>query len=338
MRSNRPYVQIDPDVLEQARQIDLLFYLRAYEPSNLVKVKGTTNVYCTAEHDSLKISNGKWYWGERFQVIVATHLNTECLHNHFVVNSVSYIDGKHYHDNKKNLRLLRQRSDELCREYSLSVIEHPSGRKKPYVLCQAEKNGLPTRDTVARQAVDEAISKSFTLKDFDRQLSEMGYRINFDPNRKYWTIIGKEKIQSSIATQVRNLREADETIKKYIQDDITALSDELAQAERIIAKLEQAHQGQQDLMKGLSEVKKTLLNFNSLVADMEYEDKLSLLTTLIERIIVAPNDTEEICHIFIKGCSNEEYDDFFRESEDEMCDLDRYSKLYSYVCRNPVKA
>ena len=79
----------------------------------------------------------------------------------------------------------------MCREYSLSVIEHPSGRKKPYVLCQAEKNGLPTRDSVARQAVDEAISKSFTLKDFDRQLSEMGYRINFDPNRKYWTIIGK---------------------------------------------------------------------------------------------------------------------------------------------------
>ena len=130
-------------------------------------------------------------WGGRFQVIVATHLNTECLHNHFVVNSVSFADGKHYHDNKKNLRLLRQRSDELCHEYSLSVIEHPSGRKKPYALYQAEKNGLPTRDTVARQAVDEAISKSYTLKDFDRQMAEMGYRVSFDPNRKYWTIIGK---------------------------------------------------------------------------------------------------------------------------------------------------
>ena len=55
MRASKPYVQIDPDVLEQARQIDLLSYLRAYEPSNLVKVKGTTNVYCTAEHDSLKM-------------------------------------------------------------------------------------------------------------------------------------------------------------------------------------------------------------------------------------------------------------------------------------------
>ena len=60
-------MQIDPDVLERVRQIDLLSYLRAYEPSNLVKVKGTTNVYCTAEHDSLKISDGKCYrWSRDF--------------------------------------------------------------------------------------------------------------------------------------------------------------------------------------------------------------------------------------------------------------------------------
>ena len=130
-------------------------------------------------------------WGDRFQVIVATHLNTDCLHNHFVVNSVSFTDGKHYHDNKANLKLLRQRSDELCREYALSVIEHPSGKKKPYALYQAEKEGRPTRDNVARQAVDEAIGKSFTLKDFDRLMAEMGYRVSFDPNRKYWTITGK---------------------------------------------------------------------------------------------------------------------------------------------------
>ena len=122
---------------------------------------------------------------------MAEQRNTDCLHNHFVVNSVSFADGKHYHDNKANLRLLRQRSDELCREYALSVIEHPSGRKKPYALYQAEKKGLPTRDNVARQAVDEAISKSFTLKDFDRYMAEMGYKCSFDPNRKYWTIIGR---------------------------------------------------------------------------------------------------------------------------------------------------
>ena len=63
MRNNRPYVQLDPVVIEQARQMDLLTYLRNYEPSNLRRVAG--NVYCTAEHDSLKISNGKWYWWSR---------------------------------------------------------------------------------------------------------------------------------------------------------------------------------------------------------------------------------------------------------------------------------
>ncbi len=63
MRISRPYVQLDPAVIEQARQMDLLSYLRAYEPSNLVRVGG--NVYCTREHDSLKISNCKWYWWSR---------------------------------------------------------------------------------------------------------------------------------------------------------------------------------------------------------------------------------------------------------------------------------
>lgn len=63
MRSNRPYVQLDPAVIEQARQMDLLTYLQHSEPNNLKRVGG--NVYCTREHDSLKISNGKWYWWSR---------------------------------------------------------------------------------------------------------------------------------------------------------------------------------------------------------------------------------------------------------------------------------
>ena len=63
MRSSRPYVQLDPAVIEQARKMDLLSYLRAYEPNNLVRVGGS--VYCTREHDSLKISNGKWFWWSR---------------------------------------------------------------------------------------------------------------------------------------------------------------------------------------------------------------------------------------------------------------------------------
>ncbi len=56
-----PY--ISPDVVAKAREMDLLTYMRNYEPNELVHFGGST--YCTREHDSLKISNGKWYWFSR---------------------------------------------------------------------------------------------------------------------------------------------------------------------------------------------------------------------------------------------------------------------------------
>lgn len=56
-----PY--IPPEVVARAREMDLLAYLRTYEPQELVHFGGST--YCTREHDSLKISNGKWCWFSR---------------------------------------------------------------------------------------------------------------------------------------------------------------------------------------------------------------------------------------------------------------------------------
>jgi hypothetical protein len=51
---------VSPEDIEQAKQMDLLTYLQNYESNNLIRVSGST--YCTREHDSLKISNGKWCW------------------------------------------------------------------------------------------------------------------------------------------------------------------------------------------------------------------------------------------------------------------------------------
>lgn len=56
-----PY--IPPEVVAKAKEMDLLTYLKNYEPSELVHFGGST--YCTRTHDSLKISNGKWCWFSR---------------------------------------------------------------------------------------------------------------------------------------------------------------------------------------------------------------------------------------------------------------------------------
>ena len=56
-----PYIA--PEVITEAKRMDLLTYLREYEPSELVKF--SSNTYTTRTHDSLKISNGKWMWWSR---------------------------------------------------------------------------------------------------------------------------------------------------------------------------------------------------------------------------------------------------------------------------------
>ena len=54
---------VTPEQIAKAKEMDLLTYLQIFEPTELVKV--SPNTYCTREHDSLKISNGKWCWHSR---------------------------------------------------------------------------------------------------------------------------------------------------------------------------------------------------------------------------------------------------------------------------------
>ena len=114
-------------------------------------------------------------WGDRFEVVVATHLNTDHCHNHFVLNSVSFTDGLRYYDQKQTYRRMREVSDRLCKEYGLSVVKQPEGKSKSYGEWQAEKEGRPTHRGSIRADIDRAILASTTERDFIRVMTEMGY-------------------------------------------------------------------------------------------------------------------------------------------------------------------
>ena len=129
----------------------------------------------------------KKMWGDRFEVVVSTHVNSHCVHNHFVINSVSFEDGKKYYDNKKNYAKMRELSDDICRKYGLSVIENPSnGRTKSYDEIEAERNGNMTKDDIFKHDIDECIKLAMTEKDFYYRMKKRGYTFNF--NRKYVTV------------------------------------------------------------------------------------------------------------------------------------------------------
>lgn len=120
----------------------------------------------------------KRLWGDRFQVVVATHLDKEHIHNHFVLNSVSFVDGKKFNDCKATYALMRQTSDELCREHGLSVIEHPEqGRTMSYDAWEAEQKGKPTWYGQIRRDMDSAITRSFLFEHFIDNLKRQGYQV-----------------------------------------------------------------------------------------------------------------------------------------------------------------
>ena len=118
-------------------------------------------------------------WGDRYQVIVATHLDKENhLHNHFVLNTVSFVDGIKYHRTKKDYHDMQTVSDELCREYRLSVIENPQyGKSKQYGEWRAEQEQRPTWRGLIRADIDEAIRQSMTERQFFDTLRKKGYEV-----------------------------------------------------------------------------------------------------------------------------------------------------------------
>lgn len=118
-------------------------------------------------------------WGEKYQVLVTTHLDKENhLHNHFVLNTVSFVDGIKYHRTAKDYHDMQVASDALCREYGLSVIENPKrGKSKHYGEWRAEQEQRPTWRGIVRADVDEAIRQSMTERQFFDNLRKKGYEI-----------------------------------------------------------------------------------------------------------------------------------------------------------------
>ena len=126
---------------------------------------------------TLGVELARQMWGDRFQIIVTTHLDKEHLHNHFCINSVSFKDGGKYNFSKKELKRLRDTSDRLCRERGLSVVEHPHKAPSRQVWLD-EQAGKPTRYNIYRADVQKAIDSSITGRGMVQYLRGRGYIVD----------------------------------------------------------------------------------------------------------------------------------------------------------------
>ena len=142
-----------------------------------------------------------------------------------------------------------------------------------------------------------------------------------------------------IAAQTRNLREADGSIKQFIQEDLQNLAEELRETEQQLSKLDEGRKNNMIAIRDLEMTKERLLSFAEYAKDAQPEVLVTLIRTIVERIYIVDKDDERYCHIFIKGCSGEDYTGFFQtagyieQKTTPVCDSEQYcvSTLYSYI-------
>lgn len=129
-------------------------------------------------------------WGDRYQVLVTVHLNTDNVHCHFVVNPVSFKDGAKFQNKIGDHKELRKVSDAICREHGLSVLEnsdfYSKGKKKEYWV---HKAGRKTHREYLREDVEYCLTFATSPREFENQLYALGYTLDpvrFSVKANHW--------------------------------------------------------------------------------------------------------------------------------------------------------
>ncbi|MDD4496231.1 MAG: relaxase/mobilization nuclease domain-containing protein [Eubacteriales bacterium] len=139
--------------------------------------------FCTGEVTSdeahqIGLETARAMWGNDYEIVVTTHLNTENIHNHMIINSVSFRSGRKFENHISDHHRLREISDEICRERGKSVLENSSfygGNKKEYWI---HKSGKQSHRDMLRSDIEECMQYSRTADDLYTRLKAMGYQLD----------------------------------------------------------------------------------------------------------------------------------------------------------------
>lgn len=124
------------------------------------------------------------------EVVVATHVDADHLHNHFLVNSVNCETGRKLHQNAADLQRQRQTNDQLCMAHGLQVLEPAKryGRRKdmkPGEYRSAAKG--QSWKFQLMNSIDLCMRRAKTKQQFIAEMERRGYRVRWEAKRKYIT-------------------------------------------------------------------------------------------------------------------------------------------------------
>ena len=139
---------------------------------------GEINTNDPALAHELGVKLAKELWGDRFEVVITTHLDRKHIHNHFAINSVSFLDGRKFDWNKEYVKM-RELSDKLCREHMLSVIEAKGSDGVIHRgVVRADEEGRYTIESIVKEDIDACIICAKNLDEWMNLMKTKGYRIS----------------------------------------------------------------------------------------------------------------------------------------------------------------
>ena len=165
------------------------------------------------EAHRIGVETAKRMWSDRFQVVVTTHINTDNLHNHFVINSVSFKDGGKYRNSIEQHHEIREVSDAVCREYGKSVLENSRFRRtQSRGAFWSEKKGNLTHRDMLRRDIEYCLETADSWERFEKQLYGLGYSID-------WTRMSVIAKGWDRAVRLKGIGYTNEVLVKRLRDN-----------------------------------------------------------------------------------------------------------------------
>ncbi len=183
-------------------------YVQSFHPDEDVDPEEVTRM-------GLEFARRAW---PGYSVVVAFHFDSDHMHNHFIIDTVHPDTGKKLHEDRNNIKRLRDLNDEICLAHGLSVLS-PFGKGKAKSVGAREYRSGSKGESWKfrlRAAIKYAMQRSASRKEFIAAMNKLGYGVRWEDNRKHitYTCYREPRYENGAFRKCRDNKLSDEKFLK----------------------------------------------------------------------------------------------------------------------------
>ena len=185
---------------------DKIHFIQSFSPND--------NLTCEQAHE-IGMKMAEHFKG--FQVVVATHIDKKHLHNHIIINSVNFENGKKFQQSKEDLIKIKELSNELCKEYGLTITDKKAKVDDININeYNASQLGKSWKYKLEKD-IDLCMKKTNNKFEFFKEMSSLGYKVTWTKERKNITFTTPDG-KKCRDRKLHNEKYIKENMEKYFKE------------------------------------------------------------------------------------------------------------------------